>query len=638
MKHQPKDIAKGHRLLTRRGFVLGSVQLGLVGVLASRMRFMQVEQADQFRLLADENRINVRLIPPARGLIYDRNGLPIATNKQTYRISIVREDAGDVAEVIARVAALVRLDPGDVERALKEIKRRSAFVPVTLADNLSWNDIAEIAVNAPALPGITPEVGLTRQYPLTEDYAHIIGYVGPVSDYDLKRLNDPDPLLQIPKFQIGKSGAEAKLEKALRGKAGTKRIEVNSIGRIMRELGRQEGQAGANIQLTINSQLQNYVQARLAGESAAAVVIDTETGDLVAIGSTPSFDPNKFVTGISYDDYNDLLENKYRPLANKAVQGTYPPASTFKTITALAALNEGVIDARETVRCKGYIEVGNRKFHCWKRSGHGNINLINSLKSSCDVYYYEMAQRTGIEKIAEMAKKFGLGTKYPIPMSAVARGLMPNKAWKLKNRGQEWVVGDSLNASIGQGFVHASPLQMAVMTARIATGRAVTPRLVKSVNGVEQPSGAGEKLDVNENHLRLVRKGMFAVVNKSGGTARRSRIVTDEYRMAGKTGTAQVSNSRVKNRDVVWEKRDHAIFICFAPYDNPRYAVSVVVEHGGGGSKAAAPIARDIILQALYDGLPPLSAYPKSDRPRIRKAQEKLPLKDFSALAKSDDA
>ncbi len=638
MKHQFKDTAKSHRLLTRRGMFLGSVQLGLVGVLVSRMRSMQVEQADQFRLLADENRINVRLIPPARGLIYDRNGLALAKNRPAYRISIVREDAGDIEEVIAKVAALVPLDPKDLARALKEIKRRSPFVPVTLANNLTWEQLSKVAVNAPALPGITPEVGLTREYPLFGDYAHIIGYVGPVSDYDLSKINDPDPLLQIPKFQIGKSGAEAKLEKTLRGKAGAKRIEVNSIGRIMRELGRQEGETGANIQLTINSQLQNYVQARLANESAAAVVIDVKNGDLLAVGSTPSFDPNKFVTGISYADYNELLENKYRPLANKSVQGTYPPASTFKTMTALAALNEGAIDTKETVRCKGFVEVGARKFHCWKKSGHGNVNLHNSLKQSCDVYYYELAQRTGIEKISEMAKKFGLGTKYPIPMSAVARGLMPNKAWKLKNRGKEWVVGDTLNASIGQGFVHASPLQMAVMTARIASGHSVTPRLVKSINGIEQPSGAGEKLDINENHLRMVRKAMYGVVNESGGTARRSRIVADEYRMAGKTGTAQVSNSRVKNRDVVWEKRDHAIFVCFAPYDNPKIAVAVVVEHGGGGSKAAAPVARDIVLQALFEGTPPLSAYPKSDRPRIRRAQENLPLRDFSALTNSDKA
>ena len=306
-------------------------------------------------------------------------------------------------------------------------------------------------------------------------------------------------------------------------------------------------------------------------------------------------------------------------------------------ITALAALEAGVVTSQDTVKCKGFVEVGGRKFHCWKRGGHGNMNLHNSLKNSCDVFYYEMAQRAGVEKISAMAKRFGFGTKFDIPMSSVAKGLAPTKAWKLENRGAEWVIGDSLNASIGQGFVLSSPMQQALMAARIATGRAVVPRLIKSIGGVDTPVEAGEDLGLNENNLRLVRKGMFAVSNVKGGTAYRSRILGDEYRMAGKTGTSQVGNKVVRNNDVPWEKRDHALFVSFAPYDNPRIAVSVVVEHGGGGSKAAAPIARDIVLQALYGGLPPLSAYPKNDRWRIQKEQRELPLRDPSAPVDGSD-
>ncbi len=636
MKRSPRDNAESHRRISRRSMMLGALQLGFAGILAARMRYLQVENADQFRLLADENRINIRLIPPARGLIFDRNGVSLAVNRQNYRITVVREDAGDVDMVIERLKKLIPFDPEALEKSLKEMKHRSAFVPVTLAENLSWEQLSEVAVNAPILPGVTPEVGLTRHYPLDTDFAHVVGYVGPVSDYDLKRINDPDPLLQIPRFQIGKSGVEAKLEKKLRGKAGIKRIEVNARGRVMREIDRRESIPGSDVQLTVDSRLQNYVQARLEGESAAAVVIDTHNGDLLAIGSTPSFDPNKFVNGISVAEYKALLENEYRPLANKAVQGTYPPGSTFKMVTALAALEEGLVDPEETIYCPGYITLGKRRFHCWKRGGHGHVNLHNSLRRSCDVYYYELAQRVGIEKISAMARRLGLGQEYPIPMSAVAKGLTPTKEWKLAKRGEPWVIGDTLNSAIGQGFVLASPLQLAVMTARIASGRLIVPRLVKSIDGIENANGASPPVGLSESHLEQIRAAMFAVSNSQRGTAYRSRILPDDLKLAGKTGTSQVRNITkaerargvFRNKDLPWKRRDHALFVCFAPYKAPRIAVSVVVEHGGGGSKAAAPIARDIVLSALTGGLPPLEAYPRQDRPRISEEQQKLRLRD----------
>ncbi len=637
MKRSPRDTAESHRRISRRAMMLGALQLGFAGILAARMRYLQVENADQFRLLADENRINIRLIPPARGLIFDRNGVPLAINRQNYRITVVREDAGDVDLVIERLKKLIAFDPDSLHKALKEMRQRSAFVPVTLAENLSWEQLSEVAVNAPILPGVNPEVGLTRHYPLDTDFAHVVGYVGPVSDYDLKRIDDPDPLLQIPRFQIGKSGVEAKLEKKLRGKAGIKRIEVNARGRVMREIDRRESIPGSDIQLTIDSRLQNYVQARLGEESAAAVVIDTHTGDLLAIGSTPAFDPNKFVNGISVAEYKALLENEYRPLANKAVQGTYPPGSTFKMVTALAALEGGFVDPEETIYCPGYTTLGGRRFHCWKRGGHGHVDLHDSLRRSCDVYYYELAQRVGIEKITAMARRLGLGQEYPIPMSAVAEGLTPTKDWKLAKRGEPWVIGDTLNSAIGQGFVLASPLQLAVMSARIASGRLIAPRLVKSIDGVEPPRADGPPAGLDENHLRHIRKAMFAVSNSQRGTAWRSRIIPDDLKLAGKTGTSQVRNITkaerargvFRNEDLPWNRRDHALFVCFAPYKAPRIAVSVVVEHGGGGSKAAAPIARDIVLSALTGGgLPPLEAYPRADHWRIIEEQKNLRLRD----------
>ncbi|MBO9411492.1 MULTISPECIES: penicillin-binding protein 2 [unclassified Ruegeria] len=631
-QHKPKSQGLAYKRLPRRALILGGLQAAFIGGLAARMRYMQVDQADEYRLLAEENRINIRLIPPTRGRIYDRNGQIIGQNSPSYRIVMVREDAGDVDEVLTRLSSLIPLTEDEMERAKTEMRRSAPFLPVTLADQVTWEDISKVAVNAPALPGVTPEVGMTRQYPRYEDFAHVVGYVGPVSDYDLSQIDDPEPVLRIPRFQIGKVGLEAKQESTLRGKAGAKRVEVNATGRVMRELDRQEGEAGADLQLSVDADLQQYAQARLEGESAAAVVIDCETGDIRAISSAPSFDPNLFVRGISVGDYRTLTQDNYRPLANKTVQGTYPPGSTFKMITAMAALEAGVIGPGNTVYCPGHLKVGSRRFHCWKRGGHGTVDLNLSLKRSCDVYYYDVALRTGIDKISDMARVFGLGVKHDIPMSAVAAGLAPNQAWKERVHGESWLVGDTANASIGQGFMLASPLQLAVMTARIATGREVKPRLVRSINGVEEPSGLGEPLAVNPNNLEQVRKAMFSVSNDRGGTAYRSRIIADDLRMAGKTGTSQVRNITkaeraagvIRNEDLPWERRDHALFVSFAPYDKPKYAIAVVVEHGGGGSKAAAPVARDIMLQALYNGTPPLEAYPVADRERIKEQQKQL--------------
>lgn len=632
MKRPQKDSIDSQRKIGRRALVIGGLQIGVLGILGLRMRSMQLEQATQYRLLADENRINIRLLPPARGLVFDRNGVPLAANEQNYRVVMIREDAGDVADVLDKLSRLVPLTPENIASAMAEMNRLSPFVPVTIADRLTWEEIASVTINAPALPGVVAEVGLSRSYPFGADFAHVVGYVGPVSDYDLSQIDDQDPLLQIPKFQIGKTGVENKLERLLRGSAGTKRIEVNALGRVMRELDRVEGAPGSDVQLAIDSRLQSYVEARLEGESAGAIVVDLETGDLRAIGSAPSFDPNLFVRGISVKDWTELNENPYRPLAAKAFQGTYPPGSTFKIVTALAALEEGVLDPEESIYCRGYVDVSGTRFHCWKRAGHGNVNLHESLKQSCDSYYYEVSQRVGIDKMTEMAQRLGLGQRHDLPLSAVAEGLTPTKEWKSRVRGEEWRIGDTVNASIGQGFVLTSPLQLAIMTARMASGRAIIPRLVHSIDGIEQPSGAGESLGINENYLRRIRQAMDAVSNHNRGTAYAARITETAMRMGGKTGTSQVrritaeerENGVTENADLPWERRDHALFIGFAPVENPRYAVSVMVEHGSSGSATAAPIARDIMLQALYDGPPPLNAYPANVRARISAQQERI--------------
>ena len=635
MRRTARDTDESSRRINRRALFMGGCMTAMVAVLGARMRYLGVEQADQFRLLAEENRINIRLIPPARGLILDRNGKPVAANEQNYRIVITREGAGDVDRVLNRLSHVISMTQDTMDRTKKDIARNSKFVPVTVADRLSWDDFSRVALNAPALPGVMPEVGLSRIYPRDADFAHVVGYVGPVSEKDLASLENPDPLLTIPKFQIGKIGVERWMEDDLRGAAGNSRIEVNSVGRVMRELERTEGKPGKDLRLTIDADVQNFVQARLGDESAACVVMDVDNGDIIAAASSPSFDPNLFVRGISNLDYSILTSNDHRPLANKVVQGVYPPGSTFKMMTALAALEAGVIDLDTRISCRGFIEMGSRKAHCWKRGGHGTVDLTRSLAESCDVFYYEVALKVGIDKIAAMCKRFGLGQRHDLPMSAISEGTIPNKDWMLEKHGQDWRMGDTINAAIGQGYVLASPLQLAVMVARIASGKVVLPRLMRSVGGKDVALAAAAPIGLDGSLLRAVRGGMFEVINNQRGTAYSARIADETMLWAGKSGTSQVRNISAAEREtgvvgndaLPWKRRDHALFVGFAPAEAPRYSVAVVVEHGGGGSTVAAPIARDAILRTLYGKVPPVAAYPESQRARMETLLNALPLR-----------
>ena len=634
MKDKEFDPAISSRSMVRRGVLIFALQGIFVAGLAARMRFLQIDQADQYRLLAEENRINVRLVPPSRGLVYDRDGLLIASNVQNYRAVIIREDVENLESLLNNLQTLLKISDEKKQAIRKLVLKHSPFVPITVLNNLSWSNVAKISVNAPVLHGLTADVGLNRHYPRGADYAHLLGYVGPVSDFDLKKRDDNDPLLKIPRFQIGKTGVEAKLERALRGNAGTKRIEVNAKGRVIRELSRQESSPGQSVQMTIDTGLQNFALARLGKKSASAVVMRVDNGDLLSMASSPSFDTNLFVEGISTNDYAALRDNEFRPLADKSVQGIYPPGSTFKMVIALAALDEGLIRPNEKIRCDGHIELADRKFHCWKRLGHEEITLTEALEQSCDVFFYDLALRVGIEKITQMAKRLGIGIKHNLPLSGVARGLSPTKNWKLKTQGESWVLGDTLNVGIGQGYVLASPLQLAVMAARIASGKVVEPRIIKRVNGVEQKIPNQLKLDIDPNALGIIRSGMYEVSNGIKGTARKSKIAISEISMAAKTGTSQVRNITSKeratgvipNEKLPYNRRDHALFVGFAPYNQPKYAIAVVVEHGGGGSKVAAPIARDIMLRALYEKIPPLEAYPEEQRAKIAKRLKNLKL------------
>ncbi|MEM8699644.1 MAG: penicillin-binding protein 2, partial [Pseudomonadota bacterium] len=382
---------------------------------------------------------------------------------------------------------------------------------------------------------------------------------------------------------------------------------------------------GDDLHLTLDLDLQHAALERLGEESAAAVLMDVHNGDLLALASSPTYDPNPFVLGISHKDFNALRDDDHRPLHNKWASGMYPPGSTFKMIVALAALEAGVVTSGETVFCPGYTELGKRKFHCWRRGGHGWVNLRRSIEQSCDVYFYEIAKRTGIERIAEMSRRLGLGVDLGLPFTALRSGLIPTKQWKLAIHEQDWLIGDTFNSGIGQGYVLATPLQLAVMTARMASGKGLHPRLIRARAGQPEPVLEPLDLGIQPRNMELIRRSMYDVVNSKNGTARRSRIAEQENAMAGKTGTSQVRNITqaerergvYRNEDLPWHRRDHALFVGFAPYRNPRYAVSVIVEHGGSGSKAAAPIARDILLRALYGPRPPDRAYPAGQGPRV---------------------
>ncbi|MCH8036533.1 MAG: penicillin-binding protein 2 [Proteobacteria bacterium] len=598
---------------TRRTLLVAGAQATLFAVLAGRMYYLQVVESDRYAMLAEDNRINLRLLPPPRGRIVDRFGVPLAVNQQNYRVVLVREQARDVESTLDALARVVELSEYDYERILRETKRKRAFVPVNVRDYLSWEEVSRIEVNAPDLPGVDIEVGQTRDYPYGEVMTHVLGYVSSVSE----REQTGDPLLELPGFRIGKQGAEKQYDLQLRGTAGTSHLEVNALGRVIREVRREEGKPGRDLVLTLDSSLQTLVHDRLKGErSAAAVVLDVRNGDVLALVSSPGYDPNIFNTGLTRQTWNALVRNPLAPLTNKAIAGLYAPGSTFKMMVALAGLEAGISPEAKNF-CPGFVRLGNARFHCWKRGGHGHVNMYEGIQQSCDVFFYDLGRKVGVDRIAAMAKRFGLGAPVGIDLPGEHGGVIPTRAWKRAEIGEAWQGGETLINAIGQGFVLTTPLQLAVMTARIANGgRAVQPRLTRLLKpegedakpGVVEGTGRVEafpSIGVSDAHLRIIHTAMDLVTNSSRGTARRARIKEEGWEMAGKTGTSQVRRITmaeraagiVKNKDLPWRRRDHALFVAFAPVDDPRYACAVVVEHGGGGSKVAAPIVRDILIE-----------------------------------------
>lgn len=595
-----RDNDKG-KVLIRRSLIMALIKFLLLMVIIARLYYLQVYQADRYKTLADENRISTRLLVPPRGIIFDRNGVTIASNQQNFQALIVAEQAPNVQETLDAFKKIMPLSEAEEERIKKDLKRNRSFVPIKIRDNLSWEEVSRIQLNAPDLPGIVIDEGLTRYYPFGAGMAHILGYVSSVSDKDVK----DDPLLEVPGFKIGKSGIEKYLEKALRGESGNLKLEVNAYGRIMKEIERVDGIPGKDVQLTIDSRLQQKAFELFGEESGAAVLLDVQTGEILAFVSAPSFDPNMMTQGLSTEDWNALLHNERNPLTDKAISGQYSPGSTFKMIVALAALEAGVIKPETRTYCAGKMFLGNHAFHCWKKEGHGHLNVVEALQHSCDIFFYETAQKLGIEKIADMARRFGLGSKINIGLENEKAGLIPDKEWKLRRFGEPWQQGESLISGIGQGYILTTPLQLATMTARLVNGGyEIKPTFLKVSDGEKSKI---KKIDVSPANLELIKEGMYAVVNKPGGTAWRSQFDYHGQRMGGKTGTTQVRRITMKERregikkesELPWRLRNHALFVGYAPHDNPKYAVAVLVEHGGGGSSVAAPLAGKILREAI---------------------------------------
>ncbi len=598
-----RDDVDRSKVFSRRAVLLSGGTALLFGTLVGRLYYLQVLQADRYRVLAEENRISFRLLSPPRGRILDRFGEELANNQQNYRVLLIPEQAGSIDETLSALGRLVAIDEYDRRKVMRDIGRNPAFLPVTVLENLSWPEFSRINVHMPDLPGVQPGVGETRYYPFGGPFAHMVGYVGPVSEDE----QTGDPLLELPDFRTGKSGVEKASESLLRGGAGNRQIEVNATGRVVRELERNDGQPGGDVVLTIDSVMQRFIFDRLGDESAAVVLIDVHNGEVLALVSTPTFDPNAFNLGLSRSRWQALLEDNRKPLLHRAISGQYPPGSTFKMAVALAALEAGVVATDHRVFCTGELEFGNHTFHCWKRGGHGELSLVEAIEQSCDIHFYDVARRTGIDRIGHMARRLGLGKRMKLGLNGERPGLVPSREWKLALRGEPWQQGETLITGIGQGYLLTTPLQLAFMAGQIANGGyALKPRLVRDEAAKGKAAAKPRSLNLSPVALKLVREGMERVVNGNRGTARRARIQEPEMAMAGKSGSVQVRRitkaERLtglrKNAQKPWEERDHALFVAYAPVAAPRYAVAVVIEHGGGGSAAAAPVARDVLREA----------------------------------------
>lgn len=624
MTHDPREVEAARARFTRRAVLLGLGQTALFGALGLRLYQLQMIEGAGTAERAFDNRTRQLAILPRRGRILDASGTVLATNREAFRAVLAPERGASLAELramLSAVAPLIGLSGKDQERLALRAARPGGQEPIVLSDNLSFEQVAALQVRNREFPAVAAQTVWARTYPMpgrreAVAMAHIVGTVGAVE----RRALDDDALLRSPDARIGKSGVEAGMDVALRGIAGSATIEVDARGRRVRHLSETPPREGADVALTIDTPLQAAVMDLLAeaGHTGAVVAMDVATGDVLALASTPSFDPAGLSGPGSRAAWQAVTANATRPLLNRAIAGQYPPGSTFKLVTALAALEKGHITAKEKIECWGDVTYAGHTFRCWNRKGHIQSDLHKALRESCDCYFYEAARRTGMETIAAMAKELGLGQTYEAGIAQQKAGLIPSPAWKRFRARTGWLIGETVLSGIGQGYVLATPLQLAVMTARVATGRAVTPTLIKRPDGDPPPVFAD--LAVSPAALAAVRRGMVAVVNEPGGTGQSADLDDPGTIVAGKTGTSQVSRlSAERDRTVALKaaERDHAVFVAFVPAEAPRYAVSVLLEHAGGGGAQAAPFAREVIKLLLDRPAGPAAAAEQSAERRV---------------------
>ena len=614
------------KLISRRMFLLTAckavVMVGLVGRLIS----LQINQSTKYKSLSDKNRFREWKLAPERGVIKDFYGQEIASNEPLYQVHLIPENAQNINQLFVRLRGILNITDKKIFYLKKLINKQKPWEPIIISDNLNWSEFSRLNLFLHELNGVEPIVSVARMYP-DNSSAHILGYVSQISAKDLKTkeyLKD----LSVPGMTIGKTGLERKLDEQIIGKVGFQRYEVNAFGKRIKEIQINEGQAGKSFTTTLDYEVQKYTSNLLEDKAAAVCVMDVYNGDIVSLVSAPTFKPNSFVHGLDKKYWEDLRKDKKKPLTNKVMSGLYPPGSTIKTLVALSALENGIIKPLDTFRCKGKIELHGEKFHCWEKKGHGIVNLRKGIQRSCDVYFYEVARKLGVDRLSETAKKFGLGQHVLSDFVEEKAGVVPNTKWKKKFIGQNWYIGETLHSGIGQGYFQSTPIQLCLMTAQIANGGfKIKPRIIVDEKNnklksfmkykIKNPNETLPKnlleenfkltpLFNNQEHINLIKDAMFSSSNEPGGTSYRHRFENPKFVFAGKTGSSQIKRfteeqreAEVKQIDLDYKDRDHALFIAFAPYKDPKYAISVVVEHGGSGGSAAAPLAKKIIKKVI---------------------------------------
>ena len=617
-------------LLGRRMFVLSAAKAVIVFGIVGRLISLQINESKKYKTLSDKNRFREWKFSPPRGLINDYFGQEIASNRQVYQLHIVPENSENLEFLLFRLKSILKLSEKDILKVKKTIKKQKPWDPVIISDNLTWSEFSRINLFLHDLQGVEPVVSVARLY--TEpSSSHVIGYVSKASKKDLQTKDYLQAKIAAG-TRVGKTGLENKLDSKVIGDVGYKRYEVNAYGKRIKEISVDPGKPGTNFRTTLDLDVQKLASKLLENKSGSVCVMDIYRGDIVSMVSSPVFDSNKFVHGIKQKDWNELMKHRDKPLINKAVAGLYPPGSTIKLLSAVSALENGTFNPKTVIHCKGHIELYGEKYHCWKKKGHGYVDMREGIKQSCDVYFYEVARKLGIDRLAETARKFGLGKPVLNDLFEEKSGTVPNTEWKKKHIGKNWYLGETLHAGIGQGYWQTSPLQLCLMTAHIANGGyKIKPRIILSEKDKDNFRDldqfiADKKLfsdDVvslyefiakfkykslfrNPENIKFVQDALFGATNEPMGTSYRSRLTKEEFVFAGKTGTSQVRRFteaqrelEVKNEDLPYEQRDHALFVAFAPYKEPRYSISVLVEHGGSGSKSAAPIAKQVIKKVL---------------------------------------